>query len=203
MLFNIEVKQHRQVVPIATDVETHRMAETIRDRWKKARERAGLGFNELDRLIGQGSGYSSPLESGGKKLTTAEIMGKAAKALNVNVEWLITGEGPMDRAAPDPTIGQFLIDMRRLPELEAWIAKKSGDYTVSQVAKVMKVYEASSPSARGSDGVPHGGWDAYFSAALSGKLSKVRPGAGNEVEDAERAQMSKAAQKRLPPTSKK
>jgi len=202
MLNLIEVKQHRQVVSVVTDVDSHRMATTLAERWKIARERAGLGYNELDRLIGQTSGYSSPLERGTKPTPSVKVMADAAKVLNVSLDWLATGEGPMDRTAPDPPISQFLMELRRLPGLEAWLSKNAGSFTVSQVAKVIAIYEVSPPSSH-ERGEPHGGWGSYFDDALSGRLTKKRKADVEGVVAAELAQMSPAARKRLRSAPKK
>lgn len=201
------VNAHLRMVPSGTDVDWHRVAgddgfDGLGKRWRLARERAGLTMNKLDDLIGQG-GYSTRIEAGDRADPRARVVAKAAKALNVNLEWLATGEGPMERGAPDPPLAQFQLALRRIPGLEAWLETKTGQYTVSQVAKVIDVYEASSPSARGGDGRPHGGWDEYFPAALAGTLSRVRAGDVDAADAAERAQMPKTARKRLRPASKK
>jgi transcriptional regulator with XRE-family HTH domain len=72
-------------------------------RWKEAREAAGFGMNELDRLIGQRSGYTSRVEADGKPEITMYVVDRAARVLGVRLDWLATGDGPRERDH-EPTI---------------------------------------------------------------------------------------------------
>lgn len=56
-----------------------------------------LGFNELDRAIGQTSGYTTRLVAGKKKRPDPTILGKIAQVLGVSVDWIVSGE---DTATP-------------------------------------------------------------------------------------------------------
>jgi hypothetical protein len=78
------------------------LMSSVADRIKKALELRGMGQNSLDRALGKKQGYTSmllgrdsePLLSGGSDI---------AKILGVRLEWLATGEGPMDSAEESPT----------------------------------------------------------------------------------------------------
>lgn len=69
------------------------MASTLADRWKVAREAKRLSGNELDRRIGQQSGYTSRVERGEKPQITAMVAAKAAQELGVSLDWLVSGIG--------------------------------------------------------------------------------------------------------------
>lgn len=66
---------------------------SLPQRWKQAREMRGLSMNELDRQIGQSSGFSTRVESGEKPGITMAIVAKAAEVLAVSLEWLVNGTG--------------------------------------------------------------------------------------------------------------
>lgn len=59
-----------------------------------------MGFNELDRAIGQGSGYTTRLVAGKKKRPDPTILHKMAEALGVHYEWLVTGQGDPGPSGP-------------------------------------------------------------------------------------------------------
>lgn len=66
-------------------------------------EKLGIGFNELDRAIGQSSGYTTRLVAGKKKRPDPVILSKIAKELGVTSDWLSTGEGdPAEGTPPTP-----------------------------------------------------------------------------------------------------
>jgi transcriptional regulator with XRE-family HTH domain len=84
----------------AREADETREAKALGDRIRTAREKAGLGMNELDRAIGQGSGYTSPLEKGEKASPDYRIIADIAKILTVRLEWILTGTGRVyDREA--------------------------------------------------------------------------------------------------------
>ncbi|MDI3286105.1 helix-turn-helix domain-containing protein [Polyangium sp. 15x6] len=74
------------------------------DRVKQARQLRGIKSTELDRLAGVSQGTTSRLESKqrGKFGGTATTVQRVAKALRVNMEWLMTGQGPMEETEEDP-----------------------------------------------------------------------------------------------------
>jgi len=56
------------------------------------RERANLGVVELDAKAGLGQGTTSRIEAG-ERFPDIETIFRYAKALSLNLHWLITGEG--------------------------------------------------------------------------------------------------------------
>ncbi len=74
------------------------------DRVKQARQLRGIKSTELDRLAGVSQGTTSRLESKqrGKFGGTATTVARVAKALRVNMEWLMTGQGAMEETEEDP-----------------------------------------------------------------------------------------------------
>lgn len=200
----IDVKQHRSDGPAMPDVSLHCVTKTrtLADRWKEAREAAGLRMNELDRLIGQRSGYTTRLEKGEKLEPAVGIVAAAAREMRVSLAWLVDGEGPMVRSAdsPDLPASGFLGKVRRLPGLEVWIESQQ-KLTLSQLVKGMAVYDAVKPRSR-SDGQPLTGWDKFFEDALTGRATRTLPGAQAEGEAAEQQQMSPTGRKRLRSASK-
>jgi transcriptional regulator with XRE-family HTH domain len=74
------------------------------DRVRQARHLRELGSTELDRRAGVSQGTVSRLESKqrGKFGGTATTVARVAKALRVNMEWLMTGQGPMEETEDDP-----------------------------------------------------------------------------------------------------
>lgn len=65
-------------------------------------EALGVGFNELDRTIGQGSGYTTRLVAGKKKRPDPAILEKIAQALGVTIGWIVSGEGDTPTPPPPP-----------------------------------------------------------------------------------------------------
>jgi transcriptional regulator with XRE-family HTH domain len=88
------------------DVEAEeRLAERGRAlgaRIAEARKMRGLTMNELDRRIGQG-GYTTRLEAGKKLHCDFDVVAQIAEALNVNLDWLSFGIGPMERVRALPS----------------------------------------------------------------------------------------------------
>jgi transcriptional regulator with XRE-family HTH domain len=74
------------------------------DRVLHVRTIRGYASTELDRLAGVSQGTVSRLESKqrGKFGGTATTMGRIARALAVNLDWLMTGQGPMEGSNEDP-----------------------------------------------------------------------------------------------------
>lgn len=93
------------------DVNVHRSwVATIGERVRGLLEQKGTGFNELDRAIGQGSGYTTRLVAGKKKRPDPAILHKIAEVLGVGYEWLVTGKGepggsPVEPTPPTPPTG--------------------------------------------------------------------------------------------------
>jgi transcriptional regulator with XRE-family HTH domain len=74
------------------------------ERVRHVRGIRGYASTELDRLAGVSQGTTSRLESKqrGKFGGTGSTIGRIAKALGVSLEWLMTGQGPMEEAQEDP-----------------------------------------------------------------------------------------------------
>ncbi len=81
----------------------HRPVATLGDRVRLLLEQRGLGFNELDRKIGQGSGYTTRLVHGKKKRPDPAILQRIATELGVSLEWLLGGSEEGDGTAPAVT----------------------------------------------------------------------------------------------------
>ncbi len=63
----------------------------------------GIGVNELDRAVGQKSGYTTRLVRGKKPVPDTDIIRRMAEYLHVSFFWLAFGQGPRDAAAPPDT----------------------------------------------------------------------------------------------------
>lgn len=104
------------------DVVMHRsVVTTMGERVRARMETLGIGFNELDRAIGQGSGYTTRLVAGKKKRPDPVILAKIAKELGVTTDWLSTGEGQSpDGTPPTPPArsGPRLSVAAQRPEIE-------------------------------------------------------------------------------------
>ncbi len=177
---------------------------TFAERWRVAREEAGMGSNELDRAIGMTTGYTSRVERGAKTEPTIGPVAAAARAMNVSLEWLADGDGPMVRqiGVPDLPVVSFLMKMRRLPGLEQWLEENPGKLTVAQLQRGMRVYDEVKPASR-ADGAPLGGWGSFFADALAGRLTRALPGDQGAAETIELRRMSKAARRRMRSAPKK
>lgn len=154
------------------------MATTLSQRWKLAREAAGLGSNELDRAIGQGSGYTSPLEAGTKASPNLEIVARAATAMKVSPAWLAFGEGPMrstETTGLDFPAGTLLLKLRKQPGLESWIEEHPASATVHELVRGIMAIESGRAAAyaRSEDQRPHAGWGAFFKDLRAGKIDVV------------------------------
>jgi transcriptional regulator with XRE-family HTH domain len=204
MLNNIDVKLHSEALAHGPDVNLHQVTRTLAERWKEAREDAGLGVNALDRAIGQSSGYTSRIEKGEKLEPAVGIVANAARVLGVRLAWLVDEEGPKLRSAEgeDPHVGTFVMKLRRLPGLEEWVEANPTKLTISQLAKGMSIYDEVKPASR-SDGQPLNGWGGFFEDALSGRLTRALPASQSEAEALELGQMSASGRKRVRSASKK
>lgn len=215
MLSYIDVKLHSDNDATSSDVSLHRVATRkvldidpgtsgLGARVKELREAAGLKMNELDRMIGQGSGYTTRLESGEKKNPQLHVLDAYARELKVNIRWLVTGKGsrvPNTNLVPSPPAGVFIDAVDRLPGLRDWLTEYPLEMTIIELAKAMEIYETVKPTSR-SDGQPMGGWTTFFSDALSGRLTRPHAGSQAEAEDLEMSQMSASARKRVRPAPK-
>lgn len=87
---------------------------TLAERLRGIRARLGLGTNDFGRAIGSNGAQVSRLESGqrGQRIS-ADLAVAVARAANVRVEWLITGQGPM---VNDPGESQRWRDVPRWAE---------------------------------------------------------------------------------------
>lgn len=72
---------------------------TLGGRVRFARERRGLGVNELDRLIGVHVGYVSKLENGGFDAVGSDKLAALGEVLRVSLDWLVRGVGRPDARA--------------------------------------------------------------------------------------------------------
>lgn len=136
--------------------EARAWAEKMGERLKLAREQRGLGCNEVDRAIGQGSGYTSPLERGEKARPAVDVLLQIAKVLDVRPAWLFFDDGPM-RDEPK---------LKRLEEardtLEDWIeeVKKAARNAASDEERPGgpgSADESSPPRKKRARGRPGGG----------------------------------------------
>lgn len=83
--------------------ESHRMG-TLGDRLREARQEKGMGQRSLARASGVSQGHISHAESGKRVELGPTVLSALADALGVSVDWLLTGEGPRERASPERTV---------------------------------------------------------------------------------------------------
>lgn len=122
----------------------------------------------------------------------------------VELERLATGEvdaSPVKVARPsgtdNPTIGLFMMKLRRLPGLEQWIEENPTRLTVGELWKGMTIYDTVKPRSR-EDGEPLNGWGSFFDDALSGRLTgPAKKGDQAAAEALEYAQMSPGTRRLL------
>lgn len=72
------------------------MAETLADRLRQAREKAGLTQAEAAGLVGITRQTVSQYE-GGESMPRVDYAVAIARAAKWMVEWIVTGEGPRER----------------------------------------------------------------------------------------------------------
>jgi len=157
---------------------------------------------EIGRLVGVDQSRVSAIRSTGK--TSLHVLLAAATLANRPPEEIsrILGTplpNPIPTSAPahtDPPVGTFLMRLRRLPGLEAWVEENPQKLTISQLAHGMAIYEDVKPRSR-DDGQPLNGWGSYFDDALSGRLTRELAGAVSDAEALELAQMSPAGRKKF------
>lgn len=77
----------------------------VSERLKQARERAGLSLNALERKAGLAHTMAARIERGAtKSRISGDTFEKLAKALNVRLEWLISGVEPMENEGEEKPI---------------------------------------------------------------------------------------------------
>lgn len=105
--------------------------DTFGKRLKLARELKGLKSNALSRLIDAEESYISQIESAKKSHSSMrpERLIALARALDVRLEWLVNGDGPMRQVAatitePPVYIHPTLEKMLREPSMRRrWLAQ--------------------------------------------------------------------------------
>lgn len=161
---------------------------------------------ELARKIGIDQSRVSAIRNTGKTsmqtlIRAAVLAGRTlqdfGRAVGVELP-SAASESPM----ADPPIGTFLMKLRRLPGLEQWVESHPEQFTISQLAKGMALYDDVRPASR-SDGQPFNGWGAFLDDAVSGRLTQPLPGAVEEVDRIELAQMAPEARRRVKATDEK
>lgn len=145
------------------------MTETsLADRVVAALGTRSVGW--LEREASLPRGYGSYITKGQRKKLNPDMMGRLARALEVEHHWLATGEGPM-RPQPfkvDPAAGVFLLKLQERPELRAAISEEPERWRVSTVVRAM-----SETFQSDSRGVPLGGWAKVLDAIESGAIDVV------------------------------
>lgn len=71
---------------------------TMGQRIRAARERLGLGVNELDRAIGTRSGYVSRLEADEFGSVGSDKLARISSVLKVSLDWIVLGRGRLEEA---------------------------------------------------------------------------------------------------------
>jgi transcriptional regulator with XRE-family HTH domain len=66
---------------------------TLSGRLKKARTAAKISARRLDKLAGLTPGHTTLIESGRRPNPTATTAAALARALDVSLEWLVSGRG--------------------------------------------------------------------------------------------------------------
>lgn len=90
------------------------MTQTVGERLKISREKAGLSQQQLADQIGATRSAIAQVEGGTSNSLNAENLAKAARALRKNAVWLATGEGPeTDVGALGETLGALTEEDRQ------------------------------------------------------------------------------------------
>lgn len=101
----------------------------LHERWKEAREAAGLGVNELGRIARLSQGVASRAESGEQE-PGLDIIVRAAEAMGVTAGWLAFGEEPRARGSKDAmkllalSANSFVSRLLRLPKLVGEVERR-------------------------------------------------------------------------------
>ncbi len=91
----------------------------------------------------------------------------------------------------------FLLKLRRLPGLERWVEDHPKSITVWELARGIAAYE-SSPPRSDQDGVPFGGWAAFFDDVNANRLSgPKKSGDQSAAEALEKSQLPAGTRRRL------
>lgn len=109
---------------------------TLGSRVRFAREKLGLGSNELDRRIGKPQGYTSRIESGQRPHPRPENVQALAAALEVTIEWLVTGKSSAPEGPLPPNLAPIAATLR---------AHLYPDWLIRQAAVFFEAHEDLSP----------------------------------------------------------
>ena len=71
---------------------------TLGQRIKAARERLGIGVNELDRAVGTRPGYMSRVENDDFGSIGSDKLARLGEVLGVSLDWIVRGVGTLDEA---------------------------------------------------------------------------------------------------------
>lgn len=102
----------------------------VGNRLKKVREALGLSQNELANEISSSQGVISGIENGYKKLSRSLIEKLSENFLDVNITWLISGNGNMLLYPPTP--GERLAYFRHDREIPAEMMASMSDITLEE-----------------------------------------------------------------------
>lgn len=70
-----------------------KIPKTLAERLSAARARTGLSAKALDREAGLTEGHTTLIESGRRPNIEAGTAAKLALALDISIDWLVTGKG--------------------------------------------------------------------------------------------------------------
>ena len=73
------------------------------ERLKQARKALNLSQEKMAKELGTSAGYISEIESGKKKSPGSEFLASLLGRFNLNINWLLNGEGEMFVLSPDYT----------------------------------------------------------------------------------------------------
>jgi hypothetical protein len=194
------------IVPMASakvrdldDEQNERVREVVRQllpRFKNQTEAAkALGMGSQSAL----SGFLSRRQG-----TSVMVALRVAAAADIDLWDVIIDQNkpPIVSSGHDPAIGTFLMRLRRLPGLLPWVEEHPSDFTISQVAKAMKVYEDAKPTSR-ADGQPINGWGPFIADAVAGRITEERAGDLEGAMALETRQLPPATRARMRSARKK
>lgn len=190
-----------------SDAQNERLRPLMRELVKKMGNQTDVG-----RLVGMGQPAISGFLSG-RQGTSYSVAIRVCRLSEVDPREVLGEEVPWKDALEeepgftvkertDMSVATFLLKLDRLPGLREWIESHPATLTVTQLMEGMQHYEFTKPAST-NDGVPVGGWGAFFQDALSGRLLGSLPGMKTEAEYLERSQLSPAGKKRLRTAPKK